>query len=482
MKEDEPRLHGGRITAAAITTSAKSAYPAFSPDRLAPATRRNCTMCHVNGSEQLAAAVGSQQGHRSAGSAEPGGQDHGRLYGLPRNHGRRFARARNTTEQLGESLRRLPRQQMLNSRSIRCTPGSTLEPVVHSKLRRLFECLGRCRSLYRVPAHKRRRPRTALASLLLAAAAFIDLPVALRGAQAEKPAQAPEAETRGGPGCGGRPAEYVGSDVCQGCHEDIFNAFQKNPHALVDTSKKRGWEGKACESCHGPGSKHAESASADDIINPGKQQPAEADRICLKCHLNQPTHIGPHPKQPRQERRELRRLPRHSQDGPQRPGARASPSAVNAQCAACHGPSLGAVPAAVQAPAVRRAPCRARIATTRTAASCRATCQTFAANEAGLLQVPRREARPVHLRARAHAPGRLRAAATSRTARRNPRMLTRQRSPLRLPGVPLQPAGAEAGGAWAWCHPRSTICEARGSATAPSATRKSTALTWIRTS
>ncbi len=62
-----------------------------------------------------------------------------------------------------------------------------------------------------------------------------------------------------------KPAAYVGSTTCQMCHEDIFNAFQKNPHAVVETDKKRGWETKACESCHGPGSKHADSASAADI-------------------------------------------------------------------------------------------------------------------------------------------------------------------------------------------------------------------------
>ena len=50
-----------------------------------------------------------------------------------------------------------------------------------------------------------------------------------------------------------KPAEYVGSTTCQGCHEDIFNAFQKNPHQVVETDKKRGFETKACESCHGPG-------------------------------------------------------------------------------------------------------------------------------------------------------------------------------------------------------------------------------------
>jgi hypothetical protein len=89
-----------------------------------------------------------------------------------------------------------------------------------------------------------------------------------------------------------KPAEYVGSTTCQSCHEDIFNAFQKNPHQSVETGKKRGWETKACESCHGPGSKHAESADAGDLANPGKQKPADADRSCLKCHLNQPTHAG----------------------------------------------------------------------------------------------------------------------------------------------------------------------------------------------
>src|SRR5437660_990229 len=42
---------------------------------------------------------------------------------------------------------------------------------------------------------------------------------------------------------------FVGSSTCQGCHEDIFNAFQKNPHQVVETDKKRGFENNSCESC-----------------------------------------------------------------------------------------------------------------------------------------------------------------------------------------------------------------------------------------
>ena len=66
------------------------------------------------------------------------------------------------------------------------------------------------------------------------------------------------------------PATYVGAEVCQTCHEDLFNAILQSPHQAVNSDKKHGWDGKTCESCHGPGSKHAESASAAEIKNPAK--------------------------------------------------------------------------------------------------------------------------------------------------------------------------------------------------------------------
>src|SRR4051794_38394669 len=47
------------------------------------------------------------------------------------------------------------------------------------------------------------------------------------------------------------PKTYVGSEVCQGCHEDIFKGFQKNKHHVVEIDKGRGWAEKACEACHG---------------------------------------------------------------------------------------------------------------------------------------------------------------------------------------------------------------------------------------
>ena len=130
-------------------------------------------------------------------------------------------------------------------------------------------------------------------------------------------------------------AEFVGSDTCQGCHEDLFNGFKKNPHHQVETDKKRGFETKACESCHGPGSKHAESMSAADIRNPAKLKPAVADKLCLTCHLNQPTHVGrltsSHAKN------QVSCVSCHSmhKSEPDSLVARKAP-AINKQCAGCH--------------------------------------------------------------------------------------------------------------------------------------------------
>ncbi len=88
------------------------------------------------------------------------------------------------------------------------------------------------------------------------------------------------------------PAGYVGSETCNVCHEDIYNGIAKSPHHAVDTDAKRGWQGRACESCHGPGQKHAESGDASLIRNPANLTAAATDKICLTCHLNQPTQVG----------------------------------------------------------------------------------------------------------------------------------------------------------------------------------------------
>lgn len=85
---------------------------------------------------------------------------------------------------------------------------------------------------------------------------------------------------------------YVGSETCTTCHEDLGKAFANNPHEAVEKGDKHGFAGKACESCHGPGSKHVETLSAADIRNPSKLPAAEIDQTCLTCHRGQPTAAG----------------------------------------------------------------------------------------------------------------------------------------------------------------------------------------------
>jgi DmsE family decaheme c-type cytochrome len=148
----------------------------------------------------------------------------------------------------------------------------------------------------------------------------------------DKPADAKAAQSKP---ADNKPAEYIGSEMCGACHEDISKAFGKNPHHAVETDKHRGWETKACESCHGPGSKHADSMNAADIRNPAKLKPAESDKVCLTCHLNQPTQAGrinsSHAKN------QVACVACHSvhKNGPYGMVAR-KPDDINKQCAGCH--------------------------------------------------------------------------------------------------------------------------------------------------
>jgi len=132
-----------------------------------------------------------------------------------------------------------------------------------------------------------------------------------------------------------KPAEYIGSEMCAACHEDISKAFAKNPHHVVDTGKRYGFETKACEACHGPASKHMESMSAADIRNPLKMKPADADKLCLTCHLNTSTHSGH--LNSTHSRNGVSCVACHSihKNGPTGLVAR-KPAEINAQCAGCH--------------------------------------------------------------------------------------------------------------------------------------------------
>jgi DmsE family decaheme c-type cytochrome len=129
------------------------------------------------------------------------------------------------------------------------------------------------------------------------------------------------------------PPGYAGSDTCKVCHEDIYNAFAASPHHSLAVDAKKGWQGRACESCHGPGQKHAESADPKLIRNPAKLAPAAVDKICLTCHLNQPTQIGR--LESSHANNQIPCITCHKVHGSEPLEVRKAP-AINKLCAGCH--------------------------------------------------------------------------------------------------------------------------------------------------
>lgn len=79
------------------------------------------------------------------------------------------------------------------------------------------------------------------------------------------------------------PAQYVGSDSCSGCHEEVAGGISSSAHGRLFQESAPSRHG--CEACHGPGSSHVNSGGDRTLLFSFKGASAlDIRRRCGACH------------------------------------------------------------------------------------------------------------------------------------------------------------------------------------------------------
>jgi DmsE family decaheme c-type cytochrome len=129
--------------------------------------------------------------------------------------------------------------------------------------------------------------------------------------------------------------QYVGSETCQACHEDIYKYYAATPHRVTETSNKYKVSEKGCEACHGPGKEHADAGGdTEKIFNPKGKPPRVANEKCLSCHQRQEERHNF--RQSEHGLNQVACIDCHSPHQPKRVGALVKTEAP-ALCYQCHG-------------------------------------------------------------------------------------------------------------------------------------------------
>ena len=81
---------------------------------------------------------------------------------------------------------------------------------------------------------------------------------------------------------------FIEAEACKECHPDLYDAFKKdNPHWRNILDPNVPPHKKGCESCHGPGEKHAEAEGKGFIFSFKDKSAKDRSEPCLSCHQKQ---------------------------------------------------------------------------------------------------------------------------------------------------------------------------------------------------
>jgi hypothetical protein len=87
-------------------------------------------------------------------------------------------------------------------------------------------------------------------------------------------------------------ASYIGSDTCQGCHEETYERMASTSHwqkMMAPPAARAGGQlanQPGCESCHGPGSAHVEGGGDRTKIFTFTMGSAAFCNPCRSCHAD----------------------------------------------------------------------------------------------------------------------------------------------------------------------------------------------------
>jgi nitrate/TMAO reductase-like tetraheme cytochrome c subunit len=76
---------------------------------------------------------------------------------------------------------------------------------------------------------------------------------------------------------------------CATCHATGYRLTSYDPKNPAAQKVSMVEHNTGCESCHGPGGKHAESGAKADIFNPAKASKEQASLVCGYCHVRKET-------------------------------------------------------------------------------------------------------------------------------------------------------------------------------------------------